>query len=430
MKFRQVYNKTLAETVCTAEHESGLKVIVIKKSGFKKSYATFSTKYGSINTMFVAPGESETTTVIDGVAHFLEHKVFEQPDGTNAFNEFSKYGASANAFTSFGVTNYLFSCTEYFYENLKILLSFVQEPYFTQENVEKEKGIIAQEIRMYEDDAEQTCFYNCLKGMYVNHPVKTNIAGSVEEIMKTTPELLYKCYNTFYNPDNMALICVGDIDEERIGKIVDELIPKENRGGKIEQVFPQEPVQVNEKRITAEFDIPMPMFMLGFKDIETGGSSGEMLKREILTNCALGVLFGKSSKFYKTLYDEGLINKTFSAFYEYEESCAYAAFSAETEKVDEVEKRIYDCLEEAKATGIDEKELERAKRVLIGKFTALLDRVEDLGNEYMFAYHRGMELLDYPAVCGSVTAEEVNKRIKDLFDKERSSISIVLPKSK
>ena len=197
MEFTKTYYDTLNETVYSATHKSGLQVILIKKPGFKKSYATFSTKYGSINTEFVVPGEDETTKVIPGIAHFLEHKVFEQPDGSNAFNDFSKYGANANAFTSFGVTNYLFSCTDYFYENLEILLNFVQTPYFTEENVEKEKGIIAQEIRMYEDDAEQTCMYNCLEAMYENHPVRINIAGKVEDIMKTTPELLYKCYNNF-----------------------------------------------------------------------------------------------------------------------------------------------------------------------------------------------------------------------------------------
>ena len=160
MEFTKKYYDTLNESVYTATHKSGLKIILIKKPGFKKSYATFSTKYGSIDTEFIVPGETEVTRVIDGIAHFLEHKVFEQPDGSNAFADFSKYGASANAFTSFGVTNYLFSCTEYFKENLEILLDFVQTPYFTEENVEKEKGIIAQEIRMYEDDAEQTCMYN------------------------------------------------------------------------------------------------------------------------------------------------------------------------------------------------------------------------------------------------------------------------------
>ena len=428
MNFTKLHYETLNETVYSATHKSGLRVILIKKPGFKKSYATFSTKYGSINTQFVVPGESETTTVIDGIAHFLEHKVFEQPDGTNAFADFSKYGANANAFTSFGVTNYLFSCTDYFYENLEILLGFVQTPYFTQENVDKEKGIIAQEIKMYEDDAEQTCMYNCLEAMYKNHPVKTNIAGSVEEIMKTTPELLYKCYNTFYHPSNMALICVGDLDEEKIAQMVNKCIKQDTPHGKITQVFPKEEDVVNKSYIEATFDIPMPMFMIGFKDRVFGGSGSEILKRDILTSGVLRTLFGKSSSFYKKLYDEGIINKTFSAFYEYEDSCAYAAFFGETEKIEEVKKEIFSVIENAKENGIDKDSFERAKKVLCGQFMATLDSVEDLGNDYMFCYHKGINLFDYMTICENLTVEDAQRRICELFHKEQCAVSVVLPK--
>ena len=430
MEFTKTYYETLKETVYSATHKSGLQVIIIKKPGFKKSYATFSTKYGSINTEFVVPGDSETTKVIPGIAHFLEHKVFEQPDGSNAFNDFSKYGANANAFTSFGVTNYLFSCTVYFYENLEILLDFVQTPYFTEENVEKEKGIIAQEIRMYEDDAEQTCMYNCLEAMYENHPVRINIAGGVEDIMKTTPELLYKCYNTFYHPSNMALICVGDVDENRIWDCVEKYIKQDTPHGEITQVFPKEDKKVYKRRIEAKFDIPMPMFMIGFKDPETGGSSEEVLKREILTGCVLRTLFGRSSNFYKKLYDEGTINKSFSPFYEYEQSCGYAAFFGEAENVDKIEKEIFKAVEKAKEQGIDKDAFERAKKVLAGHFMEILDSVEDFGNEYMMAYHKGANLYDYAKLCETVTVEEAEERLDTLFKEEQCSTSIVFPKGR
>lgn len=428
MNFTKIHYDTLNETVYSATHKSGLRIILIKKEGFKKSYATFSTKYGSINTEFVVPGENEATKVIDGIAHFLEHKVFEQPDGSNAFNDFSLYGANANAFTSFGVTNYLFSCTEHFYENLEILLNFVQTPYFTEENVEKEKGIIAQEIRMYEDDAEQKCMYNCLEAMYKNHPVRINIAGTVEEINKTTPELLYKCYNTFYHPSNMALICVGDLDENKILSCVEKCIKQEEPHGKITQVFPEEPKTVNKRRIEAQFDIPMPMFMIGFKDNFTGGSSDEILKRETLTNCILRTLFGKSSPFYKNLYDKGIINKSFSPFYEYEESCGYAAFFGETENIDAVEKEIFKTIEETKKNGIDKDAFERAKKVLCGHFISVLDSVENFGNEFMFAHHRGVNFFDYVSICEKLTTEDAQKRICEIFNEEQCSTSIVLPK--
>lgn len=430
MNFVKNYDKSLDETVLSATHESGLKVVILKKKGFSKKYATFSTKYGSINTKFVVPGEEEVTSVIDGIAHFLEHKVFEQPDGTNAFNEFSKYGASANAFTSFGITNYLFSCTEHFYENLSILLDFVQTPYFTDENVEKEKGIIAQEIKMYEDDAEQKLFYNCLEAMYKNHPVKTNIAGSVEEINKTTPELLYKCYNTFYHPSNMALICVGDIDENSVAELVDKYIKKDAQKTQITQIFPKEDKDVNKKYIEAEFDIPVPMFSLGIKDCMVGKTGEEMLKREILTTALILVLFGRSSAFYEKLYNEGDINHTFSAFYEYEESCAYAIFTGESENIKKVEEKIYETLENAAKNGIDKEAFERTKKVMLGKFYTMLDSVEGFGDEYVFSYHRGIDLLKYPELCESASVEEANARVKELFRKEACSMSVILPKKK
>ncbi len=429
MEFKKTYYETLGETVYSATHKSGLKVILIKKPGFKKSYATFSTKYGSVNTEFVVPGESETTKVIDGIAHFLEHKVFEQPDGSNAFNDFSKYGANANAFTSFGVTNYLFSCTDYFYENLEILLNFVQTPYFTEENVEKEKGIIAQEIRMYEDDAEQTCMYNCLEAMYEKHPVRINIAGSVEEITKTTPELLYKCYNTFYHPSNMALILVGDLDENKIWEYVEKCIKHDTPHGKITEVFPEETTEAFQRHIEASFDVPMPMFMIGFKDPKTGGNSDELLKRETITSCILRVLFGKSSSFYKRLYDKGIINKNFSAFYEYEDSCGYAAFFGESENVEEVEKEIFATIKYAKENGLDRNDFERAKKVLCGNFIEILDSVEGFGNEYMMAYHKGINLFDYVSVCEALTLEDAQRRIEELFEEKQCSTSVVRPKT-
>ena len=428
MKFTKTHYDTLGETVYSATHKSGLRVILRKKEGIKKSYATFSTKYGSINTQFVVPGEDEVTSVIDGVAHFLEHKVFEQPDGTNAFNDFSKYGANANAFTSFGVTNYLYSCTDYFYENLEILLNFVQTPYFTEENVEKEKGIIAQEIRMYEDDAEQTCMYNCLEAMYENHPIRINIAGSVEEIMKTTPELLYKCYNTFYHPSNMALICVGDLDENKIGEYVEKLIKHDTPHGEITQVFPEERKEAYKRNVEAEFDIPMPMYMMGFKDVSIGGTSDEMLKREILTNTILRVLFGRSSQFYKKLYEEGIINSTFGAFYEYEDSCGYAAFCGESEHIAEIEKAIFAEIEKAKKEGLDKDAFERAKKVYCGQFLDILDHIESFGNEYMMSYHKGVNLFDYPRICEEVTIEDAMERLCELFNGSQCSLSVVSPK--
>ena len=423
MIFTKKYDELLREETYTAEHKSGLKVVVIKKNT-AKSYATFSTRYGSINTEFVVPGETEVTKVIDGVAHFLEHKVFEQPDGSSAFSLFK--GASVNAFTSFDVTNYLFSCTDYFYENFRSLLSYVQTPYFTAENVEKEKGIICQEVRMYDDDAGQVCFYNCLRGMYKNHPVHTEIAGSVEEVMKTTPELLYKCYNTFYHPSNMAVICVGNIDPEKLGDIVDELITKEKPEGEIQQVFPEEPREIVSAESEAYFEIAKPQFMLGFKDARTGG---EMLKREIVSEALIQVLTGRSSPLYERLYSEGIINRYFGGYYEYGTSFGYAAFSGESSEPKTVAEAIYAEIDRVKAEGIDPEAWNRAMNLLYGRYIRLMGGdVENIGNSYMFSFHRGIDLLSYPDVWKTVTIEDGEACLRELFNRDKASLSIVYPK--
>lgn len=423
MEFVKKQDELLKDEIYVGEHKSGLKVIILKKNT-EKSYATFSTKYGSINTEFIVPGETEVTKVIDGVAHFLEHKMFEQPDGTDAFSLFK--GACVNAFTSFGVTNYLYSCTDYFYENFRQLLSYVQTPYFTEKNVEKEKGIIAQEVRMYDDDAGQVCFYNCLEGLYKNHPVHTKIAGSVEEVMKTTPELLYKCYNTFYHPSNMAVICVGNLDPQKIGDIVDEIITKEKPDGEIKQVFPEEPEEIVEAEREAYFEVAMPEFMLGFKDNEVGGN---MLKREIATNALMQVLVGRSSPLYERLYDEGLINRNFGGYYDYETSFGIGAISGETKEPKTVAEEIFKEIERVKQEGIDTKAWERSMNVLYGRYIRLMGGdVENIGNEYMFAYHRGIDLCTYPQVWKSVTIEDGMERLNSLFRKDRSCLSIIYPK--
>ncbi len=425
MEFIKKYDSLLKEDVFKGVHASGLKVVVLKKNS-AKSYATFSTKYGSINTEFVVPGETEPTKVIDGVAHFLEHKMFEQPDGGNAFNLFK--GADVNAFTSFGVTNYLYACTDYFYENFEQLLSYVQTPYFTAENVEKEKGIIAQEVRMYDDDPGQVCFYNCMEGLYKNHPVHTKIAGSVEEVMKTTPELLYKCYNTFYHPSNMAVVCVGDLDPRRIGEIVDKIIPKDRPDGEIRQIFPDEPAEIVRSESSAEFEIAMPSFLLGFKDIETGG---DMLKREIATNALIRALFGAGSPLYERLYQDGLINRGFGGYYDYETSFGFAGIGGDSKDPKAVANAIHEEIRRVTNEGIDPGAWNRAMNVLYGRYIRMCSSdVEDIGNEYMFNLHRGVDLGTYPEVWKTVTVEDGMERLKTLFARERSSLSMVFPKKR
>ena len=226
MELKIQKNELIGEELYYGVHSSGLKVYIIPKKDYSKNYAIFGTHYGSVDSEFIVPGESEITKVPDGIAHYLEHKMFDQPDGSNVFDKFSQYGANANAFTSFNMTAYLFSSASYFDENLKTLMDYVQSPYFTKESVRKEQGIIGQEIRMYDDSGDWKVFFNLLSCLYNNNPVKKDIAGTVESISHITDEYLYKCYNTFYNLSNMTIVIAGDVEPYSIANIIDASVKK------------------------------------------------------------------------------------------------------------------------------------------------------------------------------------------------------------
>lgn len=244
---QQLYNERIDEKMLLQELDNGLKVYIMPKRGYTKQFAIFATHFGSNDSKFIAPGDTDVTEVPDGVAHFLEHKMFEEEEGS-IFEQFSKLGASANAYTNFTTTAYLFASTENFYENLKLLVKFVQNPYFTDENVEKEKGIIAQEIRMYQDDPNWKVYFNALEALYHVHPVRKDIAGTIESISQINKEILYKCYYTFYHPENMVLFAVGDIDIDKTLDIIKENMRQDKKQGKIKRIYPKEPLSVYKKR--------------------------------------------------------------------------------------------------------------------------------------------------------------------------------------
>ena len=295
MKEKLIKNDLLGEQYYEIDHESGLKIFVMEKPDYSGAFAMFGTKYGSVDTCFRIKGQDSYVSVPEGIAHFLEHKLFEQPDGSNAFDEFSRYGANANAFTSFTNTCYLFSCTNHFEECFAHLLSYVQEPYFTKENIEKEQGIIGQEIRMYDDDGEWTVMFNMLRALYHNNPVRIDIAGTTESIAKIDKDILYNCYNTYYNPANMVVAVAGDIDADTVFKIVEKTV-KKRENGKVTSIYPDEPASVCRKYIEAKSRVAKPLFNVGFKDnfLKTGN---DLVKREAEIKLLLKIMFGKSSKF-------------------------------------------------------------------------------------------------------------------------------------
>ena len=391
----KIVNDILKEEVYYEKLQNGLDVYFMPKRGFMKKYAILATNYGSNDLEFVPIGEDKKIRVNEGIAHFLEHKMFEQPDGGDAFDKFSKLGVNANAFTNFTMTAYLFSATENFYESLEHLIDYVQTPYFTDENVEKEKGIIAQEIKMYNDDPDWNVYFNCLKAMYVNHPTRIDIAGTVDSIYKITKEELYKCYNTFYNPGNMALFVVGDLDVE---KVID--VTKKSNNYKvdklsksIERFYPEEPEGVKEKEVIEKFPISMPMFNIGFKDSNVGLKGKELLRKEIVTDILVGMLFKKGSKLYEDLYMQGLINENFGAGFSSQVDYAFSIIAGDSKEPKKVKEIILDYIEKSKKEGLSKEEFERTKKKKIGSFIKCFDSINFIANNFISYNFKGYKFI-------------------------------------
>lgn len=430
MTVQRLFNDKLCEEMQLAVHESGLRVYLFPKKGFSKFYAIYGTEYGSLNSSFVVPGEKEMTTVPDGIAHYLEHKMFEQEDGSNAFDHFAKTGASSNAFTSFDLTAYLFSCTDKFYENLDILLEFVNHPHFTEENVAKEQGIIGQEIKMYDDEPEWRVFFNTLLAMFHNNPVKIDIAGTVESIAKITPEVLYKCYNSFYNPANMVLVMVGDIEMDKALEIVDKYITSDKNVGKIECYEPSEPKERVQEYIEQKLSVSQPMFRIGFKDNNPGMTGNDLLKKEISTEIILEAIFSKSADLYLEMYEKGLIDRTFGTEADIEKAYGFTLIGGESASPEEVYSVVKEKIREYQKNGIPSDLIERAKKVLISQNIKLFNSVENMGNAFIRQLINGQNPLEYKEIVESVSYDEIHSRLLEHFDTENSVLSVVVPVDK
>jgi len=426
MKYTKIENKKLKETMYIGEHETGLGVFVIPKKGCVKKYATFATKFGSVNNCFVPLGEKEEYTIPDGVAHFLEHKMFEQSDGTNAFDKFALYGANANAFTSFNHTCYLFSCTEHFTESFEHLLSYVQDPYFTKENVEKEQGIIGQEIRMYDDDGQWVVMFNLLKALYHKNPVRIDIAGTVESIAEIDKDVLYKCYNTYYNPSNMVVCVVGDVDPDEVFESVEKVIKKDRLSGAVKSIFTDEPNSVCQKYIEAKASVSIPLFNIGFKDnyLKEGD---ELLKREIAVEILSRILFGRSSKLYTSMYEEGLINENFGTDNSTEREFACAVITGESENPERVKDEIKSEIAAKRQNGIDADEFERVKKAFYGSYLRGFNNVETIGNIVTRYILGGINIFNFGNVFETVDLDYITEVFNEIYTEENMAMSVVFP---
>lgn len=430
-KYKLIENRALQETLYYYRVDPGMDVYVLPKPGYQKKYAIFSTRFGSIDNRFRVEPEENFTVVPDGVAHFLEHKLFEDDRG-NVFDRFASLGASANAFTSFTQTTYLFSCTANFKENLDQLLNFVQEPYFTEQTVQKEQGIISQEIKMYEDHPHWRVFFNLLEALYREHPVRNDIAGTVESIAQITPELLYRCYNTFYHPSNMAVFVVGDLIPEEVGRQVEENLANHHYQpmGSIVRLYPHEPAEITRERIAQELVVSEPIFFLGFKDMVVDKLRGrDLMRREILMELVLDIMFGSSEALYNDLYREDLIDENFGAEYTAEINYGFTMIGGETKDPDQLYQRIMEIVAHVKKEGVSTEQFERHRRKILGGYIRRFNSLEFIANNFLAYRFRGTDLFELPSILQEIRREEALALVEENLEPARHAVSLILPQA-
>jgi predicted Zn-dependent peptidase len=424
MKFETIEYKKYDEVIYKYEHSSGLKCIVVPKKGYYKKHATFSTQYGSVDNEFIIPGEETNTRVPDGIAHFLEHKLFEQKDGS-VMDKFAALGSRPNAFTSFNQTVYLFSCTDLFRENFDLLLNFVQNPYITEESVEREKGIIGQEINMYRDDPGWRVTFNLLDAFYEKHPVKYDIAGSIESISKITKDTLYKCYKTFYHPSNMVVTVVGDVDHIQVFEQIEKNIRSTPKTSEIERIFPKESDSINKKYVEQNMPVSTPLFYTGFKDNNFKLEGLEILKYELAVKLIMSVIIGRSSELYTDLYDKGLVNSTFETDFSIEKSYAYSMLGGESVNPEAVRDSIIKEIKKLRNNGLDPQIFDRLLKASKGRFLRQMNSVESISRSFINLYFKGVTMFDYLDVYDTISFDYITDVFDKHFDIELMALSVI-----
>ena len=403
--------------------ENGLHVFVIPKPEFQKSYAFFATNYGGMDMRFCLDGQWHDTPA--GVAHYLEHKMFDTQEG-NALQDLAANGASPNAFTSNAITGYYFESTEKFEENLRILLSFVSVPWFTQESVDKERGIIGQEIGMIEDNPDWKVFMNLMAGLYVNHPVRTSVAGSVESISHITAETLYACHKAFYAPCNMTLCVAGNVDPEQICQIAREILPQQPGSIAERDYGQQEPDTVCQALVEERMEVSTPIFQLGFKG-NAAAKGIETLRQQLLGELACEALMGNSSPLYARLYGEGLINGNFGYGYEEYPGCAMLIGGGESRDPKAVRDAVLEEGARIAREGIDEKLWERLKKGVYGAKVRSLNSFENICVGQAQAFFAGHDFFAFPEVFASLERADAQALIAGWVQEERTCLSVILP---
>ena len=415
----------LGQEMVKIKHPSGLTMLLCPMPGYSTAYATFTANVGSVDTGFKTQDDDAFVDVPEGIAHFLEHKMFENEDG-DAFAKYAKTGASANAYTSFDKTAYLFACTDRFEESLEILLDFVRRPYFTKESVQKEQGIIGQEIRMYDDDGEWRVQFNLLQALYHNHPVRIDIAGTVESIAEIDDQLLYRCYRTFYNLNNMVLCVAGNFDIDAVLRVADRVIKPDEKPVEIERRHVDEPESICKPLVEQKFAVAAPLFQFGFKGC--GGNPRENLKNQILDEILAEIIAGDASPLYRRMYDAGIINSTFGREIMAGRDYMCAIFSGESREPERVADEIKAEVARMRREGVDKKMFELCRRATYGRYIGMYTRTASVAGLMSAVYFAGMDdmyaLLD---IVANATLDQMNERLQIAFNPEKSALSIVRP---
>lgn len=421
---KEINCEIIKEKAFTEKLDNGLEVIIIPKKDINKKYIIIGTHFGSIDNRFIMPKTHEEVFIPDGVAHFLEHKMFEQPDGTDSLYTMMAMGLDANAYTTFDHTAFLFECTDHFYEGLDELMNYIQHPYFTDKNVEKEKGIISQEINMYNDDPGWKLYMNAMDCLYKENPIKIDIAGSVESISKITPDVLYKCYNTFYNPSNMVVVACGDFNPDELLEEIKKRLINNNGQEEIKRIYPKSEFEINKKEKEDSMQISMPIFMIAYKDkiIE---KKEELIRRHIAIEILLNMIIGESSELYSKLYSSGKLLTIPDFDYEFSSQFAHVLISGQANNPEEIQKELVKEIEKIKTNKIEEKELSRIKKKIYGDYVSEYNEPSNMARMFLADWMKKLNSFEYINEFKNISTEYVENVLNDVFNEKNMILSVI-----